>query len=182
MFVFGEPERPAFSRPARLLGWLAILAVLAGAVWFVTGGESVRYSCAYVEGDIGAEELCHRQASDKAQRAAISAPGPIGHEGTAAIMRRALSPLAGCLTCRQPQPRRPATEADVAAARQALAGAGLPNSVVRVARADDPAPDGALVYSLLMGDGCVVGYLEMGTGDSWHQVAGLLPNGRCLAS
>jgi hypothetical protein len=177
MFVFGEPERPAqAARVWWVVGGLLVLAFITFAAvrWFAEDGKSTGYVCAFVEGDDGAEELCHRRAEDLSRRAAIEHPGPVGYDGTAEIMQSALAPIF-------PGAERPATEADVTAAREALARAGLPDSLVRVAQADDPAPDGALVFALQMGDGCVVGYREIGSARGRHDVGGLLPNGRCLA-
>jgi hypothetical protein len=177
MFVFGEPEQPAnSSRAWWLLGGLLIVALVTWAAvkWSGESGESIAYTCGYVEGDDTAEDLCHRRALDRSRRLPIDHPGPVGYDGTAGLMRAALAPFFE-------DAQRPATEADVTAAREALVRAGLPDSVVRVATADDPAPDGALVYALQMGDGCVVGYLEIGSVQDWHAVGGLLPNGRCLA-
>ncbi|KAA9166139.1 hypothetical protein FPZ12_004145 [Amycolatopsis acidicola] len=50
-----------------------------------------------------------------------------------------------------------------------------PDSVVRIARADDPAPQGSLVYGASVGDGCVVGYRKGGGGT--QSAAGRLPDG-----
>ncbi|MFC6020132.1 hypothetical protein ACFP2T_28560 [Plantactinospora solaniradicis] len=197
MFVFGRPENPGDPRRSRRRLWLIALVVAAaagaGLYGYLRSTEPTGYTCAVVfsSGDEAARqralELCHRKQRDLARRAPISSRGPIGYEGTAAIMHDAVSRSSGCPTladpsCHGSRPTRAATAADVAAAERALAQAGLADSVVRVARPDDPAPDGALVYALRMGDGCVVGYLDVGRGDGDHLVGGLLPNGQCLAS
>jgi hypothetical protein len=191
VFVFGHPDKP--SRPRR--GWWLAAAVLAlaaaaiGVTWYATGAAEGGYSCAFAVGPDQAEkeELCHRTASDQMRRADITNPGPIGHDGTARLMQDALSrallcPPPGPASCDDRRARRPATAAEVVTARNALTAAGLPESVVRLADHEDPAPEGALVYALLMGDGCVVGYLDLESGERWYEVAGLLPNGRCLSS
>ncbi|MET8151213.1 hypothetical protein ACIBSW_21025 [Actinoplanes sp. NPDC049668] len=200
MFVFGNSDQPEDSRPRCRGPWLAAAVAtlaaaalaLAGATWYAGRGEATAgYSCAFLAGPDeaevkAAEELCHRKAADRFRRADIVNPGPIGHEGTAWLMRDALHraflcPPPGPVGCDDRRALRPATDADVATARVALGSAGLPDSVVRLAAGEDPAPAGALVYSLLMGDGCVVGYLDLASGEQWYEVAGLLPNGRCLA-
>ncbi|MBF9129269.1 hypothetical protein I0C86_09815 [Plantactinospora sp. S1510] len=177
--------------------WLAALLVVsaagAGLYGYARGGGTAGYSCVVVHSsgdDAGRQralELCHRQQRDRARRAPISSPGPIGYEGTAEIMHGAVSrsswcPAPGDPRCYEDRSGRAATAVDVAAAERALSEAGLAGSVVRVARPDDPAPDGALVFALQMGDGCVVGYLDVGSGDGDHLVGGLLPNGECLES
>ncbi|MEU7908924.1 hypothetical protein [Actinoplanes sp. NPDC049118] len=194
MFVFGHRDEPAGPRSQRRGRWVAaaVLAVAAaalGVTWYADHGGGARgYSCGFVAGDDeAAEELCHRKARDRSQRAGIDNPGPVGYDGTAwlmhdAVHRALLCPPPGPASCDDRRALRPATEADVVTARNALSSAALPDSVVRLARGDDPAPPGALVYALLMGDGCVVGYLDLASGDHEHEVAGLLPNGRCLSS
>jgi hypothetical protein len=170
------------------------VAVAAGIGVYVysRGGGLSSYGCAYVvssqdeSASRRALELCQRKHDDQVQRAPIASRGPIGYEGTAMLMRdviaRSLCPTIGYPSCRGGQQTRPATSADVEAATGALTRAGLADSVVRVAHPQDPAPDGALVYALRMGDGCVVGYLEVGRGTGDYLIGGLLPNGQCLAS
>jgi hypothetical protein len=197
VFVFGPPDQPPGPHPGRRGRWLAaavlVLAAAIGGTWYAGQGEAADgYSCAFQVGPDEsqreeAEDLCHRKASDHLRRADITDPGPIGHEGTAWLMRDAVSrallcPPPGPSSCDDRRAHRPATEADVVTTRDALAAAGLTDSVVRLAARDDPAPAGALVYALLMGDGCVVGYLDLQSGEDWYEVAGLLPNGRCLSS
>jgi hypothetical protein len=74
------------------------------------------------------------------------------------------------------------TDADVERARRALAGAGFTDAVVRLARADDPAPPGALLYAVSAGDACVLGYQQDGNGTGYgsHLVVGRLSTGECL--
>ncbi|MBE1488640.1 hypothetical protein [Plantactinospora soyae] len=189
-----ESEEPRRSRRGLWLTALVVVVVAGVGLYFYSrGGETTGYSCAVVfsagdeAGRQRALELCHRKQRDMARRAPISSRGPVGYEGTAELMSEAVSrgvwcPTPGDPSCHQSRPTRAATATDVAAAERALTQAGLADSVVRVAQPDDPAPDGALVYALRMGDGCVVGYLELGRGDGDHLVGGLLPNGQCLTS
>jgi hypothetical protein len=135
----------------------------------------------------GAGELCDRLMADQARRAAITNPGPIGFDGTADVMLAAISRAILCPPPALPnscpdQPDRTTTDVDVVSARDALTAAGLPESIVRIAHPDGPAPAGALVFALRMGDGCVVGYLDLANRDSRHEVGGLLPNHQCLSS
>lgn len=194
MFVFDhcdQPPRPRRGRPLAA-AVLALAAAAIGVTWYAGRGAADGYSCAYVAGPDkaekeAAEELCHRKARDRLARADITDPGPIGHDGTARLMQDAVSrallcPPPGPPSCDDRRAHRAATEADVATAGTALTAAGLIGSVVRLAGRDDPAPKGALVYALVMGDGCVVGYLDLESGERWYEVAGLLPNGRCLSS
>jgi hypothetical protein len=197
VFVFDNADQPVDPRANRRRLWITstvlILAGIAfGASRFAVGGAATGgCACVLEAGDEArrkaAEELCHRTAADRSRRAAITSPGPIGYDGTAETMLTVISRAVLCPPPAPPnscarQPGRTATDADVVSARNALLAAALPQSVVRIARPADPAPTGALVFALLMGDGCVVGYLELGTGRRWHEVGGLLPDGRCLAS
>lgn len=177
------------TRVRWLLAGLLLVAAAAGAYrWAGSGGgrPAGGYACVVVAGDDHAEDLCHRTTADRARRAAITAPGPIGYDGTADTMLATISRAVLCPPPALPnscprQPGRTATDADVVSARDALAAAGLPGSMVRIAHPDDPAPAGALVFALQMGDGCVVGYLDLATARSGHEVAGLLPGAQCLS-
>ncbi|MEU4216899.1 hypothetical protein [Actinoplanes sp. NPDC026623] len=197
MFVFGHSDQPPAPYRWRRGRWLAaaVLASAAAAIgvtWYAGSDAGAGYSCAVVVGPdkrekAAAEELCHRKARDRMRRSDITDPGPIGHDGTARLMQEALTrallcPPPGPVSCDDRGAYRPATDADVVTAGKAFTAAGLPGGVVRLARGDDPAPEGALVYAMLLGDGCVVGYLDLGSGERWYEVAGLLPNGRCLSS
>jgi hypothetical protein len=197
VFVVDRSEEPVDPRRLRRGLWLTglVVAVAAGIGLYVytrsTGLNSYTCVVVYSRQDKAARhralELCDRKQRDKAQRAPMASPGPMGYEVTAAMMRDAISRSSWCPTpddprCYGPQRIRAATTADVEAAKRALTQVGLAGSVVRVAQPHDPAPDGALIYALRMGDGCVVGYVEVGRGVGEHFVGGLLPNGQCLSS
>jgi hypothetical protein len=87
---------------------------------------------------------------------------------------------------RTPEPCRYApaapTATDVDQARRGLAAAGFTDATVRLARADDPAPPGAMLYAVPAGHACVLGYeadrneREYGS----YMVVGRLPSGECF--
>jgi hypothetical protein len=62
----------------------------------------------------------------------------------------------------------------------ALRRAGFTDSVARVARTDDPAPPGIVVYAVGDGPACIVGYTD-GTSTLGRYIAGRRPDGTCLA-
>jgi hypothetical protein len=70
--------------------------------------------------------------------------------------------------------------ADPDQVREALAAAGHPDAIVRVARANDPAPTGAVVFAVPIGPACLLGYHAPDTGPSDVRVEGQLPEGVCL--
>jgi hypothetical protein len=70
-------------------------------------------------------------------------------------------------------------------ARASLARVGFPDAVVRIARPDDPAPAGSLLYAVRVESACVVGHIEgiprgYPSPDGRQDVLGLLPGGRCV--
>ena len=73
---------------------------------------------------------------------------------------------------------RPATEL----VRRVLRDEGQPDAIVRLARPEDPAPTGAIMYAVTLRDGlCLVGYAMAGRGVMESDVSGALSDGRCLA-
>jgi hypothetical protein len=62
-----------------------------------------------------------------------------------------------------------------------LAAAGYPDAIVRVARTGDPAPTGAVVFAVPIGEVCVLGYHAPVTGPGDIRIEGQLPGGTCLA-
>jgi hypothetical protein len=69
---------------------------------------------------------------------------------------------------------------EVDAVRRALAYVGYPDAVVRLARPDDPAPAGGIVYAVPVRDACIVGYLATLKGPYSGGAAGRYPDGTCL--
>jgi hypothetical protein len=76
---------------------------------------------------------------------------------------------------------RPQAE-DVTALRRSFEDSGFPGATVRIARADDPAPRGAIVFGVPLGDACFVGYQNSLHGGGGEQLAGRLPGDRCLSA
>jgi hypothetical protein len=66
-------------------------------------------------------------------------------------------------------------------ARRSLAAAGFDDVTVRMARPDDPAPAGSVIYAVAVGPACVLlDQTEPGPpGD--EQIVGKRPDGNCLA-
>jgi hypothetical protein len=63
---------------------------------------------------------------------------------------------------------------------RALRQAGYRDAVVRVARADDIAVHGSIVYAAGDGPFCVIGYRAVATGGTGERVDGRLSDGRCI--
>jgi hypothetical protein len=61
---------------------------------------------------------------------------------------------------------------------QALTKAGFTTTVIRTARADDPAPAGSLLIAIDVDNACAVRY-DDGNGPQWW-TAGHLTDGTCL--
>jgi hypothetical protein len=64
--------------------------------------------------------------------------------------------------------------------RRALSTAGFPGAIVRPARANDPAPDGSIVYAVDAGAACVIGYRDARGFGGGPNLVGTLPDGTCL--
>ncbi|MEV6597695.1 hypothetical protein AB0M36_12600 [Actinoplanes sp. NPDC051346] len=89
---------------------------------------------------------------------------------------------AGCEPVAANVCRRLVAAPDVDDVRDALTAAGFPGVVVRTARADDPAPAGAVLYAVEAGAACLLGYLSQDSvGAGSARVGGRLPDGTCLA-
>jgi hypothetical protein len=80
-------------------------------------------------------------------------------------------------------PPRQFVPGDVDRLRQALAAAGFPDPIVRMARGDDPAPSGSILYAVPVGVACLVGSQSGGLegNGTGPNVVGRLPDGSCLA-
>jgi hypothetical protein len=135
----------------------------------------------------GTGDACERMAADIARRARLSDQERAAGDAVATTVRRALPPLSisghvdRCATtpggpCRWVGD--PPTAADVDQVRAALLAAGFREVTVRLARHDDVAPAGALLYAVTAGPACVVGWEQGPTGSAF--VAGQLPAGGCL--
>jgi hypothetical protein len=132
-----------------------------------------------------ASAVCARVAEDRARRLPLTAEQeaelaevarrvPVTFPPLPEAGRRCDGPEGPCTV-----DYGPVDEAYVAAVRAAVVEAGYPDTMLRVARADDPAPEGSLLYGIPVGAGCVVGY--HGAGGGSHEEVGALPDGGCLA-
>jgi hypothetical protein len=125
---------------------------------------------------------CDRAARDRARRLSL----PTGQQAHAEAADNKIARLAvtggSCQEgiCPAWYHRHPPTQQDVAVLHAALTDAGFPDNNVRLARGDDPAPTGALLYAVRVDSACIVGYLETVGAAPAHWIGGLLPDGRCL--
>ncbi|MFF0379357.1 hypothetical protein [Actinoplanes missouriensis] len=127
--------------------------------------------------------LCDREALDESSRKPLPSPAGTDQDAATRVWRALLdaicTPGGGDLICRAP---RPATEADVDMVRRVLHDQGFPDAIVRLARPDDPAPAGAVMYAAaLPGGACIATYAEMGEGPRRAEITGPLLDGGCLA-
>ncbi|RSM90594.1 hypothetical protein DMH04_03785 [Kibdelosporangium aridum] len=154
------------------------------AVLHVGGSAEARaYACA--ASGVDADKTCERMAMDYMRRTQLTAQQRAEIADKSAEVRSLLPPLPSrAPTCPTPGgPCRmnagPIDAEYVAKAWSTVFRAGYEDAVIRLARADDPAPPGTMVYGIPVGSGCVVGY-RSDSGDSGN-VAGVLPEGGCLA-
>jgi hypothetical protein len=132
-------------------------------------------------------DVCQRVSEDFIRRS------PLTSTQTAQVTARATTvdqllhqwptPSPSCLSypgpCALVYPMPGPTE--LAWAKAALVSAGFTAVVVRFARADDPAPAGALLVAVAAGPGCVIG-LRDGR-QAWQtRIGGSFPDGSCLPS
>ncbi|KJK40110.1 hypothetical protein UK23_40570 [Lentzea aerocolonigenes] len=84
--------------------------------------------------------------------------------------------------CTRSTTKHPPTSTEAEATHQSLIREGFPDSAVRIARSDDPAPAGSLLYAVQVGaETCIVGHvIELPGGGGGGFIGGLLPGGRCL--
>ncbi|GLY70779.1 hypothetical protein [Amycolatopsis taiwanensis] len=157
----------------------------AAATMPTTAGRAVArgYACGGDRSDPDLGNMCERQVRDYARRSELTTQQQAEITGATARLQSWFPQLPQQLKCDVGTGRcqvqfDPIDETYVAAARSAVARAGYPNAVMRLARPDDPAPTGSLVYGIPVGSGCTVGYLNSG-GATYH-VVGPLPEGTCL--
>ncbi|GAA1867550.1 hypothetical protein [Asanoa iriomotensis] len=92
----------------------------------------------------------------------------------------------GCLrlrpACQGRRSAHPPTDQDVGIAHGLLDQVGADEVTVRLARPDDPAPSGTLLYAARFPDGCIMGHVKsFPAGDGSYQLVGPLPDGSCLS-
>ncbi len=71
---------------------------------------------------------------------------------------------------------------EVDAVRRSLDDAGFPGATVRIARGDDPAPRGAIVFAVPLDGACYVGYRRTLRGGGVAGVVGPVRGGGCLSA
>ncbi|RKR87586.1 hypothetical protein BDK92_1866 [Micromonospora pisi] len=139
--------------------------------------SAVAFVCVRTDDDYCARyvaELARRRPLTGAQRAEAEA----ARERVLAALPPGAAEPVSCVTPNGPCAvrRSPPTLDEV---RHALATAGHPDAVVRLAGATDPAPVGSVLLAAPVGPACVLAHVD-GTGGQ-SVVSGRLPDGRCLA-
>lgn len=151
------------------------------------GSAGVSASCVQtVPHDSG---YCERVANNVLRRRTPPPDQRAAAERAHQDVRRAISSSTNCpppatAPCTRPTTKHPPTGIEAETTRQSLAREGFPNSAVRIALSDDPAPAGSLLYAVRVGaDTCIVGHvMELPGGGGGGFIGGLLPDGRCLDS
>jgi hypothetical protein len=187
--VFAVASSPV-SRRRQITGLALTVLILAAAITLPracgrpAGSHDIASLCVIVgspsEQEQAAEEaLCYRQDKDAADRKPL--PARTTMDSTASKVWRSMNkavcdPEVGfCMG------RPPATDEDVALVRQVLRDEGFPNAIVRLARPEDPAPAGAIMYAVALPGGiCIVSDVEPGNGPLPRDISGTLPDGQCL--
>ncbi|WP_250002115.1 hypothetical protein [Actinoplanes sp. M2I2] len=188
MPVYAAPVPPA-SRRRQIFGLVLTMLVLAaaGTLWWVfrppresPGRATIcLINKAAEQEEAEAEALCRRRDSDEAARRPL--PPRTMMDPTASRVWRAVNDAACAPDVYSCPSRRPSTDQDVERIRRVLRDEGFPDAVVRLARPDDPAPAGAVMYAVtLPGDICIVADVELGNGARPADITGTLPSGRCL--
>jgi hypothetical protein len=204
----GSPDRDAKSRGGNVrVVWLA---VVAGAVLLTLGGvigvgrwvddepepaglgaqsRQQLFQCMVELPPSGQPDpadlaQCNREGDDFARRAPMRDGQP--PEAMVEAVQRAASSggwcmghiTRACLT--EPSSHRPGPQ-DVDVARRLLARTGASDTTARLARPDDPAPAGTLLYAARVGDTCIIGYVgAIPSNGGPIRFGGLLPDGKCL--
>jgi hypothetical protein len=157
-----------------------------GAPTAATSDQARAYACAIARSQPD-RDYCRRSAVDYARRAPLSDEQRQRAEEMATAVWRAASSGGWCMptpgpACLNPPSSHPPGPTDVDAARLWLARTGASDIGARLARPDDPAPVGSLLYAARVADACIIGHVEaIPGGGGEHHVGGLLPDGRCLA-
>lgn len=200
----GSPDRGAESRGGKVVGVRlalvvgAVLLTLAGVIgvgrWLddeqVHGDSAAQSEIAFQCGMRASEpdrDFCRRAAVDFSRRAPLSDEQRQRAEAMADAVFRAASSGGWCMgtvtpACRNGPSSHPPGPQDVDVARLWLARTQTSDGTARLARPDDAAPVGSLLYTARVGDACIIGHVSVipGGGGS-HWVGGLLPDGRCLS-
>lgn len=168
-------------------GLIAAALVAATVTLWVTAGKSTEtgpgFTCT-VAGPSSDPGYCTRAAEHSLRRRVLTPEQAKAAEARYPSVQRAMSsrPCISTRTFTCAPDRRLPQASDAAARLRALNEAGFVNSTVRIARSDDPAPAGSLLYAVPVTDeSCLVGYvLEVPGGGGGSTIGGVLPNGRCV--
>jgi hypothetical protein len=129
---------------------------------------------------------CERAAADYGRRLPLSDEQRRQAEAMTDAVTKAASDGGWCMgpmepACLKRPPSHPPRPEDVDTARLWLAKTKASDSTARLARPDDPAPVGSLLYAARVGDACIVGHVGSIPGGGAYWIAGLLPGERCLS-
>jgi hypothetical protein len=132
---------------------------------------------------------CMRIADDYFSRPELTGEQRAALSGHLTAVQRAVGQLSYCHYRDLPPTQRPQcggvptgrtmTEAHVDAVHRVLVEAGYPLAIVRLARADDPASRGSVLYAVPADKGCIVGQMT-GYGQDLARPLAPLPGGQCL--
>jgi hypothetical protein len=169
-------------------GWLTYGVVTAGPAPPKDAAERPRgFSCVQVVA--AGEEMddyCSRLATGLSRRAALDDEQRRTAEPAKTAIEQLVAgsgqdscrdPSVSCLAATEHADAPPAVD-DV---QQRLIAAGWPRAVVRIARSDDPAPRGSLIFAVPAGPVCVLGHLRSRWLVDSSMVVGTLADGSCLA-
>ncbi|MFL6074367.1 MAG: hypothetical protein ACJ73S_13315 [Mycobacteriales bacterium] len=147
-------------------------------------GAAAAFLCMATEED-DPTATCERQAKDYARRKPLTAAQRARAEPASRAAEQALLTIpdhdqTSCDTTVCTLVNAPVSDTDVTATRTALANAGFPTAVVRLARPADPAAPHSLLFAIpLNRTACLVGYQTSTTGGT-HNIVGPLPDNTCL--
>lgn len=180
--------------PLLVIGVFVAVMVAAGVGrWVVAEREpagarhrpAIGFACSF-QGPSPDEGYCERAAADFARRAPLTDEQREPALALAQTVNKAAASAGWCMTptdpkCARRPPSYPPGPEDVEAARMWLGRTGASDGTARLARLDDPAPAGSLLYAARVGGACIVGHVQsvpLGAGS--HMVVGSLPDGSCL--
>lgn len=185
----------ATQRRTMIIAACTAAALAAGCLaWWIhshrtpdttTNNGSASFSC--VQTAPHDDGYCERVTENVLRRRPPSPEQRTAAEQAHNEVRRAISRGTSCLptavaSCSRSTAKHPPTDADAESARQSLSREGFPGSAARIARSNDPAPVGSLLYAAQIGaEACIVGHIiELPGGAGGGFIGGLLPNGSCL--
>ncbi len=186
----GQPERDRRWVAVLLVGALAIAIPTAAALARPGPKPAARPATAPAGASAGASASppvgsscaggdaagCARLARDAAARIPLTASQRDAALALVPEIRSAIR-VSSCAAGEGSCP----SDLDIDEARQRLMAAGFTDVTVHVARPDDPAPPGSVIYAVGVGPACVLLDQSSGRGPGGVQVVGKRPDGNCLA-